>query len=402
MHSRNDLVRYALQTLSHEAREHFARYADALSARLEGNVSITFPPPPLKHYRRHGPAEELALQYLQQGSGSFWTAMREIISLLEFEADPRPHAHGLTLMLGAYNKGGLLGLNRATTSHQATTLLLNTAMIKVASQLQWTSLAINVNNLTEPHVDKCNGDLSSLLLGVSHHTSGGLWTAAADGHHYVEVDGQMMAGTEYPTSASAVMFPGRTVCRQGGDRVTIVAYTIRRPECLLRGTVEYLEGLGFVVPTDRSTSGYQGAPLLFTGYILYAGPMAQPANDPPPLPRFIANGHQHCCKPCRQTANGNHLPHDGMWQVLRLRPRHMLLGLQRIERHDPHSPVQPTPRYAAHASYRIVCAAPTMPTTSSTSAAPEQRANGAQTGGPGGGSGAGTSTTEESISNEMD
>eukprot|EP00439_Symbiodinium_sp_Y106_P017428 s9603_g2.t1 len=164
MYSRNELVHYAMQTLTSEARETFLQYADVLAAALPDCSDITFPPPPA-----------------------------------------------------------------------------------------WTSLAINVDNQTEPHVDRHNGDTPSLLLGVSHHTAGDLWTATPNGRSYMEISNRLIAGTTHPTSAAAVLFDGRNVCHatcswSGGNRITMVAYTVQRTQRLPPDTAEYLENLGFVLP----------------------------------------------------------------------------------------------------------------------------------------------------------
>ena len=57
-------------------------------------------------------------------------------------------------------------------------------------------------------MDRHNGDEPSLLLGVSHHTAGDLWTATPHGRCYVEINNQMIAGTTHPTSAAAILFDG--------------------------------------------------------------------------------------------------------------------------------------------------------------------------------------------------
>ena len=253
MYSRNELVHYAMQTLTGEARATFLQYADVLAAALPDCSDITFPPPPAVPHKPRGPAKTCAWHHLQQGAGNLWTAIRSTISLLDFEDDPRPHARGMTLVLGAYCKGGIVGTSRATAAHPATCLLLNTAVIKVASKHQWTSLAINVDNQTEPHVDRHNGDTPSLLLGVSHHTAGDLWTATPNGRFSMEISNRLIAGTTHPTSAAAVLFDGRNVCHatcpwSGGNRITTVAYTVQRTQHLPPDTAEYLENLGFVLP----------------------------------------------------------------------------------------------------------------------------------------------------------
>ena len=173
MSSRNAIVAQAIQTLREPYKADFLQYADRLSASIGDTVYVNFPPPP-RIIGHASPAEICAINYLATGRGTLWTAIRETIALLEFASDSRPCANGMTYTLGAYHKGGILGLSKETAAHPATCRLLNMAVVAVERGHVWTTLAINVDNMTSVHQDRQNSFHPSLLIGVSHHEAGEL------------------------------------------------------------------------------------------------------------------------------------------------------------------------------------------------------------------------------------
>ena len=121
----------------------------------------------------------------------------------------------------------------------------------------WTSLAINVDNLTAPHVDRHNGTTSSFLLGLSHHVGGELWIADPQGTDFQEMENVFQAGRRHHVSATGVFFDGRQVPHATcpwteGNRVVLVAYTIRSADRLLP-TAQFLEEIGFMLPQQAGS-----------------------------------------------------------------------------------------------------------------------------------------------------
>ena len=162
MSSRNAIVEQAMQTLREPYKADFLQYADRLSASIGDTVYVNFPPPP-RIIGHASPAEICAINYLATGRGTLWTAIRETIALLEFASDSRPCANGMTYTLGAYRKGGILGLSKETAAHPATCRLLNMAVVAVERGHVWTTLAINVDNMTSVHQDRQNSFRPSLM-----------------------------------------------------------------------------------------------------------------------------------------------------------------------------------------------------------------------------------------------
>ena len=145
----------------------------------------------------------MAEQYLCEGSGSLWSALRMVARCLDYETDTRQHAGGLSFRLRLYNKGGLMGLTKQSRRHYSVARLFNAAIAHVLSTHTWTTLSVNLDNMTVPHYDR------GLLLGLTHHSAGGLWICDGSGSQLLEAEGVLSRGTTYCTQASAVLFEGR-------------------------------------------------------------------------------------------------------------------------------------------------------------------------------------------------
>ncbi|CAE7522252.1 unnamed protein product, partial [Symbiodinium necroappetens] len=154
--ARNDIVAIAQDLLSDAALPVFLRYADELAHHLQGETRVTFPPLPRAATESSTPAEACAEAHLLEGSGALWTAIRQVATLLPFRDDRRPHGNGRMIAFGAFNKGGLLGIHKHTTCHQAVCTLLNAAVRAVSAQHCWTTLVLTYNSHTTPHYDKGN------------------------------------------------------------------------------------------------------------------------------------------------------------------------------------------------------------------------------------------------------
>ncbi|CAE7029996.1 unnamed protein product [Symbiodinium sp. CCMP2592] len=251
---RNDIIKFALDALPSGARASYLDYADALSESIVGCTRISYPLPPRAPGDNRWEAEQCAENHLREGTGALWVAVRQVITMLPLCPHNRDFADGYSITLGAYRKGGILGLSRHTQHLQAACVLLNAAVISVCGRRRWTSLMVSVDNNAHPHVDRHNAGTPSLLIGFGHYSEGHhLWVVQEGGRHYCEIEGRMYAGCLYQTSASGVLFSGQdhfhaTCDWQGGCRAILVAYSIQNSHRLLSGTAEFLHELGFVLP----------------------------------------------------------------------------------------------------------------------------------------------------------
>ncbi|CAE7531267.1 Spon1, partial [Symbiodinium necroappetens] len=246
MAARNDIAAFAQRVLAPPAFAAFLHYAEQLSVSIKGETRCSFPPLPRAAGGAGTEAEACAEAFLLEGSGVLWSAARMVVNQLNCYVDKRPHGNGHTFSLGAFNKGGLLGIHKHTTHHQAVCTLLNALVRSMAAGHVWTTLVVNYDNHTAPHYDRGNSEHNpSLLVGISHHDSGELWIERPGGRDYQLVDGDLLAGDLHPTSACGLLFNGskqcHATCQWTGRRMTIIAYAIRCHELLLSGTRAYLE-----------------------------------------------------------------------------------------------------------------------------------------------------------------
>ena len=261
--TRNEILQEAQELLEGEDRERFIDFSDRLSRTLDGESIIPFPAPfiladPLTE------AEALAEQYLSEGSGSLWSALRMVARCLDYETDTRQHAGGLSFRLGLYNKGGLMGLTKQSRRHYSVARLFNAAIAHVLSTHTWTTLSVNLDNMTVPHYDRGNAPGGSLLLGLTHHSAGGLWICDGSGSQLLEAEGVLSRGTPYSTHASVVLFEGRDCLHStlpwSGNRCVIIAYTIGQYKSMEKEHQIYLETAGFRLPDLLAPDGRLEAP----------------------------------------------------------------------------------------------------------------------------------------------
>ena len=251
--SRNDLIALAAATLSENCLEVFLSYAETLCRSLPGPEMVDLPPPVGDFEARAPAAEQLAWHYLQEGRGSLWTSVRAVTSLLNWEGDGRSFAQGLTLTLGMFSKGGLRGLTRHTKQHINVCRLFNRMIAAICPSLEWSSITLTLDNNCSPHVDKANRPGKSLLVGLTHHESGGIWIANGEGQCFAEHGAELLAGDVLPTSARGVLFDAKSLLHStcewtGGNRIVLIAYCVGHFAGLSAETSAYLSSLGFVLP----------------------------------------------------------------------------------------------------------------------------------------------------------
>ena len=253
MASFQEIVDFACERLSPDAVPFYLHYVDGLKT-LVGQAAGVLLPPPVRYPGEDAPlAERRAWNALQHRHGYLWPIVRDVVSQLPFEEDTRAFARGLTFVLGLYGKGGLLGFSRHTKLFGNVCSLLNQLVYTTWSAHTWTSLAIGVNNHTQPHVDRWNLDANALLIGLTHHTEGGLWIEGEGGTCYEEFADVLIAGHVFATSGTGVLFNSRSCLHAtqtwaGGNRIVLIAYTVGRASYMSEALRDQLLELGFVPP----------------------------------------------------------------------------------------------------------------------------------------------------------
>ena len=147
-----------------------------------------------------------------------------------------------------------MGLAKATRGHMAVSRLLSAAILSVCSKHRWTTVTVGLDNGTQPHVDRGNSELyPSLLLGLTHHCGGELWVQSAEGEMYLDTPQGMLRGVALPTSASAVLFNGKTQLHgtlpwKLGQRCVFIEYTVAQHKSVTDADLALLLDAGFVPP----------------------------------------------------------------------------------------------------------------------------------------------------------
>ena len=257
--TRNEIFRFARELLEGESWQSFCEFACQLSQSLGHDGIIAFPPPCMRALDVVTEAEALAESFLQEGSGSLWSAVREVVRCLPFEDDGREVADGRVFRLGLYCKGGFMGVSKTSWSHVAVGRLLNAAVLTTFRGHHWTSLSINKDNRTSPHQDRNNAPGQSLLLGLTHHQNGEIWIEDRCGTEVIREGTATLRGSLYRTDARAVLFDGRNTLHSTMPwrdcRCIIVAYTVGPFQHMTADQRAHLEDAGFIPPEESSSSG---------------------------------------------------------------------------------------------------------------------------------------------------
>ena len=275
--TRNEIIALARELLLQDDWVSFCAYVDELARSVQQDCIIGFPSPSYVELAQVPEAEKLAEQFLQEGSGSLWSAVREATRCLHFEDDPREVAQGQTFRLGLCSKGDILGMTRNTKTHVSVCKLLNAAVLSTYRQHKWTSLSVNLNNGLEPHQARGNAPGTSLLMGLTHHREGGLWIEDRFGGTIMTVEGQQVRGQVFATQAQAILFDGRnrTHCSMPWKdcRCILVAYTVGPHASMSPEQRALLDETGFIPPDpciDGPATVPQGQQLM-EQYFRYQG-----------------------------------------------------------------------------------------------------------------------------------
>ena len=253
---KHELVCLAQSALTPPAFERMLQLLDDLAVELTGATNVHYPEPFYVDPQRSTEAEAIADSHLCEATGSLWSAARETVRSLPFQADPRPIAGGKCINFGLYNKGGLVGITRDTRSHMAVCRLLGAAILAIKPTHQWTTITVGLENSTCIHLDRGNSEFHpSLLVGLTHHSGGELWMQDAAGTVYMDANEQgLVSGLALPC---AVLFNGRqhqhcTLPWKLGQRCVLIAYTVAQHQAAAMDHLALLQEAGFVPPSRTS------------------------------------------------------------------------------------------------------------------------------------------------------
>ena len=219
---RNDMVRAAQELLEADRFLIFLRCSEALGQSLPCYPS---PCPVL--------ARVTAGLNSWPTAFSLWEAVRQVVSLLQFEPPRHSHMQGSrsrSFTVGIYGRAQLVGLCKATLPHTNVCKLLCRYVSHLSEFFCWTSIAVNVKYNTPVHRDIANSSDMSLLTMLSSTEKGGLWVQTDAGCDYQEVPGGTCAGSSFQLQDQYIIFPAQSAWRstQGWehyDRATLAVYS---------------------------------------------------------------------------------------------------------------------------------------------------------------------------------
>ena len=234
IYSRNDLVRWAFDTLPTAAGQQLMQHLD--STRIRWPDSHPCLPEP-QSIPNSAPAEEKqAFDFLEEGHCSAWHSARHIASQLPYNYVTRNCQRGMRVQqakvfrLGAYVRA-VPGLYHNTVMYPNSALLFNHLVSSCNGEFTWTSLSIQYNLCSPPHRDSTSsGDI--MILQLTYNDGGQVWIEAPGGSHFMDVQSraELVGGTVFSLQGQAIQFPAHslfhaTVPWSVCDRVVLIAYT---------------------------------------------------------------------------------------------------------------------------------------------------------------------------------
>ncbi|CAE7264901.1 unnamed protein product [Symbiodinium sp. CCMP2592] len=159
---------------------------------------------------------------------------------------------------GVFVHGGIVGLRR-TTGLFPNCIQVFTRLIREAQPgFVFSSLSVNQNVRTLPHIDKNNlSGEPNLVVPLSRFRSGGIWVLAESSSERLRHRGKDHYGEVLPVSERAVSFdPRRLHATQPwtGTRVVLIGFTVRGCEKLSDAQRAEALDLGFVLPPEPNAS----------------------------------------------------------------------------------------------------------------------------------------------------
>ena len=159
---------------------------------------------------------------------------------------------------GAYSFDGEVGLRRNALDFPKTSHLLARHVATIAPSFPFTSVAIFQNLQTPCHCDRNNFPGSfNLVAPLSQFQNGHIWYENQEGDHLLSIDGEEVPGYLLPVAEHPVWLPASSArhCTMDwvGDRVVLVAFSIKEALELPHAVADHLKRLDFRCPTSAAS-----------------------------------------------------------------------------------------------------------------------------------------------------
>ena len=199
-------------------------------------------------------AEEFAAHLLKAGDFSR-ESLQKLFLLLPLE----PPARGVgvgdsgSFTTGAYFFAGEVGLRRNSSRFPRTSALLAEHVKRLSPSFPFTTVALFRNLKTPCHQDNNNFPESfNLVAPMSDFEHGEIWCERADGPVSLEVQGSLIPGILMDVARGPLLLPASTcrhsTCDWRGDRLVLVAFSIREALNLPASASSVIHALGFTCP----------------------------------------------------------------------------------------------------------------------------------------------------------
>ena len=163
----------------------------------------------------------------------------------------------MNLQLGAYSFAGEVGLRRNSSSFPKSSALLARHVAALSPSFSFTSVALFRNLKTPCHRDENNYPGSfNLVAPLAPFQLGQIWYEELGGSHELVVDGEKVFGNLLNVAEHPVLLPASTArhCTLDwvGDRLVLVAFSIKEALQLPFRVHQQLQDLGFRCPSTES------------------------------------------------------------------------------------------------------------------------------------------------------
>ena len=201
-------------------------------------------------------AEEFAARLLQVGDFSR-ESLQKLFLLLPLE----PPARGVgvgdsgSFTTGAYFFAGEVGLRRNSSQFPRTSALLTEHVKRLSPSFPFTTVALFRNLKTPCHQDNNNFPRSyNLVVPMSDFEHGEIWCEQEGGPVSIEAQGSLIPGILMDVARRPLLLPASTcrhsTCDWSGDRLVLVAFSIREALNLPASAAAVIQGLGFRCPVS--------------------------------------------------------------------------------------------------------------------------------------------------------
>ena len=203
-------------------------------------------------------AEAFAARLLEKGEELRRSELEALQGLLPLEAAPREEEGGRasSFVVGAYCKGGLLGLRKHTASFPTVCKVLTSYLEQIKSGFTFSAIALFQGVKTPVHKDSRNAPFPNLVAPIGQFTGGSIWIEDPKGCVPENTPAGQRLGVDLNVDKGPVIFNAfdsfHFTRAWKGNRLVLVAYTTDRLSALDQQDSHRLRELGFRPPVEGS------------------------------------------------------------------------------------------------------------------------------------------------------